>query len=131
MLDKTKGQIEDEISKAIIKFEQEYMGRGPKEVKTFLVQDMVFIRLKGVLTPAEQQLAKSHEGKMLVKQIRVRLLEDAKKLLEQIIVDITKAKVISMHTDISTSIGERVIIFTVSDNLEEIMVDKRTRATAV
>lgn len=116
---KTKGQIEDEISKAIIKFEQDYMGRGPKEVKTFLVQDMVFIRLKGVLTPAEQQLAKSHEGKMLVKQMRVRLLEDAKVLLEKIIVDITGARVLSMHTDISTTIGERVIIFTVSENLEK------------
>ena len=95
------------------------MGRGPKEVKTFLIQDMVFIRLKGVLTPAEQQLAKSHEGKMLVKQLRVRLLEDAKPLLGGIISDITGTTMLSMHTDISTSIGERVIIFTVSENIEE------------
>lgn len=119
MPDKTKGQIEAEISKAITKFEIEYMGRGPKEVKTYLIQDMVFVRLKGVLTPAEQQLAKSREGKLLTKQIRVRLLEDAKVLLEQIIVDITGARVISMHTDISTTTGERVVIFTVTENLEE------------
>ena len=116
---KTKGQTEDEISKAFIKFEQEYMGRGPKEVRAFLIQDMVLVRLKGVLTPAEQQLAKSQEGKMLIKQVRVRLLEDAKALLERIIADITGARVISMHTDISTSIGERVIIFTVSENIED------------
>ncbi|MFH1683509.1 MAG: DUF2294 domain-containing protein [Candidatus Margulisiibacteriota bacterium] len=119
MPEKTKGQIEAEISKAIIKFEQEYMGRGPKEVKTFLIQDMIFVRLKGVLTPAETQLAKSQEGKLLTKQIRVRLLEDAKVLLEQIVVDITGARVVSMHSDISTSTGERVIIFTVSENVEE------------
>jgi uncharacterized protein YbcI len=116
---KTKGQIEDETSKAFIKFEQEYMGRGPKEVKAFLIQDMVLLRLKGVLTPAEQQLAKSQEGKMLIKQVRVRLLEDAKVLLGKIIADITGTRVISMHTDISTSVGERVIIFTVSENIEE------------
>jgi len=116
---RTKGQTEDEISKAFIKFEQEYMGRGPKEVKAFLIQDMVLLRLKGVLTPAEQQLAKSQEGKMLIKQVRVRLLEDAKVLLERIIADITGARVISMHTDISTSVGERVIIFTVSENIED------------
>lgn len=115
---KTKGQIEDEISKAFIKFEQEYMGRGPKEVKAFIIQDMILIRLKGVLTLAEQQLAKTQEGKLLTKQVRVRLLEDAKDLLVQIIKDITGSKVISMHTDISTSVGERMIIFTVSDNLE-------------
>ena len=115
---KTKGQIEDEISKAFIKFEQEYMGRGPKEVKAFIIQDMILIRLKGVLTLAEQQLAKTQEGKLLTKQVRVRLLEDAKDLLAQIIKEITGSKVISMHTDISTSAGERMIIFTVSDNLE-------------
>ncbi|MFH1386375.1 MAG: DUF2294 domain-containing protein [bacterium] len=116
---KTKGQTEDEISKAFIKFEQEYMGRGPKEVRAFLIQDMVLVRLKGVLTLAEQQLAKSQEGKLLIKQVRIRLLEDAKVLLEQIIADITGAKVISLHTDISTSVGERVIIFAVSENIEE------------
>ena len=116
---RTKGQTEDEISKAFIKFEQEYMGRGPKEVRAFLIQDMVLIRLKGVLTPAEQQLAKSQEGKLLIKQVRIRLLEDAKVLLEQIISDITGARVVSMHTDISTSVGERVIIFTVSENIED------------
>lgn len=115
---RTQGQIEDDISKAITKFEQEYMGRGPKEVRTFLLQDMVFVRLKGVLTPAEQQLAKTHEGHLLIKQIRVKLLEDAKGLLAKIISGITGAKVLSMHTDISTATGERVIIFTMSDFVE-------------
>ncbi len=115
---RTQGQIEDDISKAITKFEQEYMGRGPKEVRTFLLQDMVFVRLKGVLTPAEQQLAKTHEGHLLIKQIRVKLLEDAKELLAKIISDITGAEVLSMHTDISTATGERVIIFTMSDFIE-------------
>ncbi|MFH1542412.1 MAG: DUF2294 domain-containing protein [bacterium] len=119
MSDKTKGQIESDISNAIIKFEREYMGRGPKEVKTFLIQDMVLIRLKGVLTPAETQLSKTSEGKMLTKQVRVRLLEDGKVLLEQIIQDITGATVQSMHTDISTTTGERVVIFTVSEDVEK------------
>ncbi len=114
---RTPGQIEDDISKAITKFEQEYMGRGPKEVRTFLLQDIVFVRLKGVLTPAEQQLAKTHEGHLLIKQIRVKLLEDAKDLLGKIILDITGADVVSTHTDISTTTGERVIIFTVSEDI--------------
>ena len=115
---RTPGQIEDDISKAITKFEQEYMGRGPKEVRTFLLQDIVFVRLKGVLTPAEQQLAKTHEGHLLIKQIRVKLLEDARELLAKIISDITGAEVLSMHTDISTTTGERVVIFTMSDSID-------------
>lgn len=112
---KTKGQIEAEISEAIIKFEKEYMGRGPEETKTYIIDDMVLVRLQGVLTPAEKQLAKTDEdtrGRALIKQVRIELLERARMLLETIIQDITGKKVKSLHTDISTSTGERVIIFT-------------------
>jgi len=112
---KTKGQLEAEISEAIIKFEKEYMGRGPDETKTHIIDDMVLVRLRGVLTPAEKQLAKTGEqarGRALIKQVRIELLEKGRMLLETIIQDITGRKVRSLHTDISTVTGERVIIFT-------------------
>ena len=99
----TKGQIEAEISEAIIKFEKEYMGRGPDETKTYFLDDMVVVRLQRVLTPAEKQLAKSDEsskGRALVKQIRRELLEKARPLLDKAISDITGRRVISLHTDI-------------------------------
>lgn len=118
MLNMTKGQMEATISEAIIKFEKEHMGRGPKETHTYIIQDMIFIRLKGVLTPTEQKLAKDDEGKLLVKQIRVKLIETSRKLLELIISDITGEQVISLHTDISTKTGERIIIFTLESDLE-------------
>ncbi len=111
---KTKGQIEAEISEAIIKFEKEYMGRGPDETKTYIIDDMVLVRLKGVLTPAEKQLAKVDEGtkgRTLIKQVRIELIEKARMLLDTIVGDITGQKVKSLHTDISTVTGERVIIF--------------------
>ncbi|MBD3425601.1 MAG: DUF2294 family protein [Candidatus Omnitrophica bacterium] len=112
MAEKTKGQIEAEISEAIIKFEIDHMGRGPKEAKTYLMDDMVFIRLKGVLTPAEEQLAKTAEGADLIKKTRVQLLEGARVLLEKIIMDITGFQIKSLHSDISTKTGERVIVLT-------------------
>ncbi len=115
----TKGQIEAQISEAIIKFEKEYMGRGPTETKTYIIKDMVFVRLKGVLTPAEEQLAKTAEGAELIKKTRVRLLEGARILLENIISDVTGCQVKSLHTDISTKTGERIIIFTLDQNLED------------
>ena len=43
---KTRGQIEAEISEAIIKFEKEYMGRGPLETKTYIVDDLVLVRVQ-------------------------------------------------------------------------------------
>ena len=119
MSDKTKGQIEALIGEAIIKFEKEYMGRGPQETKTYIMKDMVFIRLKGVLTPAEEQLAKTFEGADLIKKTRVQLLEGARLLLENIISDITNCQVKSLHTDISTKTGERIIVFTLDQDFED------------
>ena len=111
----SKGQIEAEISEAIIKFEKEYMGRGPDETRTYYLDDIVVVRLQRVLTPAEKQLAKADEsakGRALVKQVRAELIEKARPLLEAAISGITDRKVVSLHTDISTVTGERIIVFT-------------------
>ena len=111
----SKGQVEADISEALIKFEKEYMGRGPEETKTYIIDDIILIRLKRVLTPAEQQLAGTSDettGRTLIKRVRTELLEKARPLLEQIIIDLTGKQVKSLHTDISTITGERVIILT-------------------
>ena len=112
---KSRGQAEAEISEGIIKFEREYMGRGPDETKTYILGDMILVRLQGVLTPAEKQLANAADhtqGRSLIKQVRIELLEKARTLLDTIVQDITGRSVKSLHTDISTVTGERVIIFT-------------------
>ncbi|RJP17916.1 MAG: DUF2294 domain-containing protein [Candidatus Abyssobacteria bacterium SURF_5] len=112
---KTRGQMEEEICKAIMKFEKDYMGRGPLETRTHIIEDIVLIRLKKVLTQAELNLAKSEgdsRGRELIKQIRIELLEKGRSLLETSIQSITQRVVVSLHTDISTKTGERIIIFT-------------------
>ena len=114
---KSTGMIEAEISEAIIRFEKEYMGRGPLETKTYIVDDMVLVRLKGVLTKAEYQLAGAADvanGRELIKQVRCTLLEKGRPLLEAVIEGITGVKVKSLHTDISTVTGERIILFTLN-----------------
>jgi uncharacterized protein YbcI len=111
----TKGQMEAQISEAVTRFEKEHMGRGPLETKSYIVDDMIIVRLKGVLTKAEQSLAKSNRdsrGRDLIKQVRIELIETGRPLLESAIKNITKRKVRSLHADISTVTGEKVIIFT-------------------
>ena len=117
-LSKTQGQVEAEISKALIQFEKDFMGRGPMECKAYIIDDMILLRLKGVLTPAEQQLAKNSAGTELIKKVRANLIEQARATLVKVIEDIIPAKVISLHTDISTKTGERVIIFTLTESIE-------------
>ncbi|HNX23808.1 MAG TPA: DUF2294 domain-containing protein [Spirochaetota bacterium] len=116
---KTKGMIEAEISDAMIRFEKEYMGRGPVETRSYIIDDMIVVRLKGILTRAEEQLTKNDEGHSLIKQVRIMLLENARPLLEAIIYDITGLTVRSLHTDLSTSINERVILFILEQNFED------------
>ena len=117
----TRGQMEADISDAVTRFEKEYMGRGPLETKTYIIDDMIITRLRGVLTKAEMKLIKSErrsKGKDLIKQVRIELLESGRSILEAAIRSITKIKVRALHTDISTRIGEKVIIFVLDKPVE-------------
>jgi uncharacterized protein YbcI len=115
---KTQGEIEAAICEGITRFEQEYMGRGPKDIRAHLIGDLLVVRLQGVLTAAEQHLVKSlpaEKGRDLLKQVRTHLLETARPLLEAMVQDVTRMKVLSLHHDISTVTGEEVILFTLSE----------------
>lgn len=112
-----QSEIEVAIRNAIIKFEQEFMGRGPSDVKAFIIKDLILVRLKGVLTPAERQLAKNIEGIEMVKRMRQNLINQGKEKLNEEIEALVHCKVTGLFTDIDTQIGERVIVFTLDQSL--------------
>ena len=116
---KSRGESEAEFSKAIIKFEKEYLGRGPLEARTFFINDMILIRLRGILSLAERKLAESQDGQALVKETRRRLFETSRPLLENIVREIVGCNLVSLHTDMSTKTGERVVVLTVDINLDD------------
>ena len=116
---KTQGEIEAAICEGMSRFEQEYMGRGPKDIRTFLIGDLLVVRLKGVLTAAEQQLVKSlaaEKGRDLLKQVRIQLMETARPVMEKMVQEVTDVKVLSLHHDISTVTGEELVIFTLAES---------------
>ena len=115
---RTKGEIEANIRNAVIKFEQEFMGRGPSDVKAFIVRDIILVRLKGVLTPAERQLAKSPEGVEMVKRMRQNLIAQGRESLAGEVTAITGVNVVGLFTDIDAQIGERIVVLTVDRDLE-------------
>ena len=113
----TQGEMEAAVCEGISRFEQEYMGRGPKEVRCFLIDDMLIVRLQGVLTAAEQHLVQTvspEKGRDLLKDVRAQLIEIARPALESLIEKITGSKTISLHHDISTVYGEELIIFSLA-----------------
>ena len=115
---KTQGEVEALVCEGITRFEQEYMGRGPKQIQAHLIGDILLVRLHGVLTPAEQQLVKTlpaERGRDLLKQVRTHLMETARPVLEATVTEATGVGVISLHHDISTSTGEEVVLFTLAE----------------
>lgn len=112
---KTQGEIEAAICKGITRFEQEYMGRGPKDIHAYVISDLVIVRMKGVLTAAEQHLVDtmtSERGRDLLKQVRTQLVESARPTLDSLIEELTGVKTVCLHHDISTLTGEEVMVFT-------------------
>ncbi|MGD9126889.1 MAG: DUF2294 domain-containing protein [Planctomycetia bacterium] len=115
---KTPGEIEAAICEGVSHFEQDYMGRGPKDIRTHMLDDLLVVRLKGVLTAAEKHLVESlpaEKGRDLLKQVRTHLVETARPVLETMVEEVTKVKVLSLHHDISTTTGEEVILFTLAE----------------
>lgn len=119
MTEPTRGEVEAALATAITQFEKEQLGRGPVDTRVYIIEDMILVRLCGVLTPAEVQLAQNPDGHALIKQLRRQLLEGSRPLLEEIVQQATGSFVVSLHTDISIKTSERVIVFTLTENLEE------------
>jgi uncharacterized protein YbcI len=118
---RTKGQIEAEISDAMVRLHREQTGRGPNQARTHIVEDMVIVRLQEVLTPAERQLTGNPHGQSLIKQFHQQMHEIARRSLEQIIETTTGCHVTSVHNDVSTKTGEQVAIFVLDRNLEALL----------
>lgn len=115
---KTQGELEAAISEGIRRFEQDYMGRGPKDIHAYLLGDLLVVRLQGVLTAAEQHLVTSlpaEKGRDLLKQVRTHLLETARGAMEAMVEEVTGSKVMSLHHDISTVTGEELVLFTLDN----------------
>ena len=115
---KTQGEIEAAICKGMSHFEQEYMGRGPKDIRAHLIGDLLVVRLQGVLTAAEQHLVTTlpaEKGRDLLKQVRSQLIEVARPKLDAVVEDITGTKPLSLHHDISTLTGEELVVFTLAE----------------
>ncbi len=115
----TQGEMEAAVCDAMRRFEQEYMGRGPKDIRAYLIGDLLVVRLHGVLTAAEQHRVKSltgEKGRDLLKQVRVYLIEAARPLMEAMLHDVTGVAVVSLRHDISTVTSDEIVVFTLAES---------------
>jgi uncharacterized protein YbcI len=116
---KSQGEIEAAVCDLVSRFQQEYMGRGPRNVHTHLIANKLFVHMEGVLTAAEERLIESHHNgnaraAELLKQLRSHLVLAGRQMLESMIRSATGSEPVSLHHDISTVTGEEVIVFTLA-----------------
>jgi uncharacterized protein YbcI len=116
----TRGEAEAEITQAVVKFEREYLGRGPVDARTYFLNDLIIIRLRGVLTAGDKKLAETRQGQALLKESRCQLFETSIPIFEQMVSQTLGCRLISFHTDISTKTGERIIVLTIDKNLDSL-----------
>ena len=132
----TKGQVEQEITSAMVAFQRNLTGHGPASARTYIVEDMVLIRMQGMLSPLEQHLVQREDGRKVVKDLRHTLREITREDAEAVIRTVTGCEVLSSHGDVSTRTGERVEIYVLEGNLEmklrghsELLQEGRTSRT--
>ena len=115
----TKGQIEDILTKKAVKFYFETLGVGPTNAKTYIIEDMIIVRLKGNLLPIEKKLLQGVNGVEMVKNIRQNLHELTIDETTNIIKEVTNQNVVSAHRDISTKTGEIINVFILDKNYQK------------
>lgn len=138
---KSQGEIEAAVCDGISRFQQEFIGRGPRDIHAHLIGTLLVVRLQGVLTPAERQLISPRpgpagdggpvaetnggngdghatgdngNGRALLKQVRAHMVATGRPRLEEIVRVATGVGMVSVHHDISTITGEEVIVFSLA-----------------
>lgn len=115
---KTQGEVEAAVCDGMTRFMQEFMGRGPKEIRSHILGDLVVVRLKGVFSTGETSLAAvlpAEKGRDLLKGVRTHLVESSRVRIEEMIEASCSAKCVSMHHDVSTVTGEEVFVFSLHE----------------
>jgi uncharacterized protein YbcI len=116
---RSRGEIEAAVCGAVARFQQDYLGRGPRDIQAHLVDDKLVVHLRGVLSAAEQRLIECHgdagvRGADLVRQFRSQLVLTGRPVLEALVASATGATPVNVHHDISTATGDELIVLTLA-----------------
>lgn len=118
-VDRLRNRVEETLGHALSKWIKGQVGRGPEDLKVYLVDDMILMRLLKILTPAEAQLAVTHDGRTLVKEFRKTLLDTWKPELQSLVLQTLGAQVIRAYDDLDTTDGEMILVIVLDRKLAD------------
>ena len=114
LMDKSDSSKAQQIAQAARAFEQQTTGRLPSSVAVVLSEDTLVITLRGTLSPAETALGKSREGATQLRELHRQLFATASGPLRQEIRRITGVEVREATTEVETSTGTVVQVFSLA-----------------
>lgn len=112
-LGKTRGEFEAAVCEQFSQLQLELMGRGPKELRAHLVNDLLVIRMAGALSNGEQQIIERSESDKFVaavKELRRHIINQALTRIDENVHRLAGVHVRSLLHDISRVTGEEFVI---------------------
>jgi len=107
---------EKEIANFFLEFEKKYQGKAARQVEAYLVRDIIDIRSTGSLSPAEEELAKNEEGRLLLKQLKAREMESTKNILKFQLENLMDTQIISLTIDTIPELDENIVVTRLADS---------------
>lgn len=100
-----------------MRLHREFYGRGPLNFKLYVVDDIIVIKYKGVLSESEKQIAETSDGAEMIKNIRRRGFDINLDKLKFEVENFLNTKILNVFTDILPKDDEKVTVFTFTENL--------------
>jgi uncharacterized protein YbcI len=121
----TLGALEAEIANAVTRFHREQQGRGPQDVRAFVVGEMVLVRSSGIFTLTESKLCASDDGRKLILSARRELHSINHQEIELIVARLCACPVLRSYYDVNVEAAEQVEVYILGCNLEKSFAAKR------
>ena len=115
----TRGTIEAQVANAVVQFQREQHGRGPADVRVYLIGDLVLVRSTGIFTATESHLSASDEGRRLIKSARQELRAIVRPDLEALVGRMTACNVVRSYGDVDVGAAEQMEVFVLDADLEK------------
>ncbi|MDQ0272071.1 DUF2294 domain-containing protein [Cytobacillus purgationiresistens] len=113
-------KVVHEFNDIIRKLRKDLFGKGPEKIHTVFVENMAVSTLYGNLTPTEQFISRSVEGKDMVHAARTRMIQDVyAESTPDGMEELIGAKLIHLFTDIKVEENMAISVFVFDKNITE------------
>jgi uncharacterized protein YbcI len=105
-----RGEVLAQISNGLVRLQTQFYGKGPREAKSYYVDDLVVCVMQGGLTKVEQTLNESGRG-MIVREMREGFQDVMRDQFIGVVEDATGRKVAAYMSQVHLSPDLCVEIF--------------------